>query len=87
MRVAIEESDDSEEEETTTGIKSKFPLNTPKDIDEHNKKAKKLMQQGADAFMKKFENKAKAKIVETEVEPKAKPAAPKKSEQELKKEL
>ena len=36
-------------------IKSKFPLKSQKDIDQHSTASKKLMQQGGDAFMKKYE--------------------------------
>ena len=36
-------------------IKSKFPLKSQKDIDAHSKEAKRLMQQGGDDFMKKYE--------------------------------
>ena len=61
VRVAIEESDDDEEEETSgpCNIKSNFPLKSLKEIEDHSKMAKKLMQQGGDAFMKKFEERAK----------------------------
>ena len=83
VRVAIEESDDSEEE-AGSGIKSNFPLKTPKDIDEHNRMAKKQMQQGGEAFMKKFEARAqenaKNRIVETEKKVEVKKPEPKKSQ-------
>lgn len=57
VRVAIEESSDEEEEGTIT---SKFPLKSLKEVEEHAKMAKKLMQQGGDAFMRKFEERAKS---------------------------
>jgi len=37
------------------GIDSKFPLTNQKDIDAHSRMAKKMMQQGGDAFMKRME--------------------------------
>ena len=36
-------------------IKSKFPLKTQREIDDHAKSSKKAMQAGGDAFMKKYE--------------------------------
>ena len=36
-------------------LKSKFPLIYQSDIDKHNAEAKRLMNKGADAFMKKYE--------------------------------
>jgi hypothetical protein len=45
VRVAIEESDDDEEEESGAGyIKSRFPLKSLKEIEEHAKEAKRLMK-------------------------------------------
>jgi tetratricopeptide (TPR) repeat protein len=45
VRVAIEESSDEEEEESSNGIiNSKFPLKSLKEIEDHAKMAKKLMQ-------------------------------------------
>jgi rubrerythrin len=37
------------------GIDSKFPLTSQKDIDAHSRMAKKMMQEGGDAFMKRME--------------------------------
>jgi tetratricopeptide (TPR) repeat protein len=80
-RIAIEEDSDEEgsgedeQEEVVSQpkiqpvnskIKSKFPLKSQRDIDEHAKTAKRLMQQGGDAFMKKYE--------EQQIAQKAKPA-------------
>lgn len=39
------------ETKTKKAIVSKFPLTSPKAIEEHTKEAKKLMQKGGDAFM------------------------------------
>ena len=68
-RIAIEEDSDEEEEEdeqeeavsqpkiqpVNANIKSRFPLKTQREIDDHSKQSKKLMQSGGDAFMKKYE--------------------------------
>jgi tetratricopeptide (TPR) repeat protein len=71
VRVAIEESDESEEE-GSGNIKSNFPLKSLKEIEEHAKLAKKQMQAGGDAFMKKYEEWQKSganKIEEIKTEP------------------
>lgn len=44
-----------EEKKVKNTIKSKFPLTTPKEIEEHSREAKKLMQKGASDFMRKYE--------------------------------
>lgn len=88
VRVAIEESSDEEEE--GTGIHSKFPLKSLKEVEEHAKEAKKLMQKGGDEFMRKFEERAKSanKIQLIEEKPKEqskKEKKPSAAEIELKK--
>jgi tetratricopeptide (TPR) repeat protein len=65
VRVAIEEDSDEEDEEPTIEevganklvskkIDSKFPLTTKKDIEAHEREAKKKMKEGGATFMKRF---------------------------------
>ena len=37
------------------GIESPFPLTSAKEIEEHSRKSKRLMQSGGDEFLKKYE--------------------------------
>lgn len=50
-------------------IKSKFPLTKARDIEEHTKEAKRLMQKGGDDFMKKFEEFQKKQLETPDEEP------------------
>lgn len=53
------------------GIDSKFPLTAQKDIDAHSRMAKKLMQEGGDAFMKRMEEQERYFAKDTEGTPSA----------------
>ena len=49
------------ETKRTTTITSKFPLKTTREMLEHAREAKRLMQKGGDDFMRKFEDREKSK--------------------------
>ena len=55
---------------TATSILSKFPLKSPKEIEEHSREAKRLMQKGATDFMKKYEEIQKSKVKKSSYEKK-----------------
>ena len=50
-----------QETKTTTTITSKFPLKNAKEMIEHAREAKRLMQKGGDEFMKRFNEREKQK--------------------------